>query len=67
MVDELPDELNYTTSPEFNMAIMRAMGEIRFMEKMRLLMPMVAKELTDAGVDFSTAKFSKVESGVVDI
>jgi hypothetical protein len=56
MADEFPDELNYETNAEANIAIMRAMGEIRFMEKMELLMPLVAQELVKAGVDFSKAK-----------
>lgn len=50
---EIPDELNYTTSADTNIAIIRAMGEIRFMQKMEQLMPLVAQELVKAGVDFS--------------
>ena len=56
-VDKIPDELNYATSTEANVRIIRAMGEIRFMQKMEVLMPLVAKRLVEAGVDFSKARF----------
>lgn len=66
MSDEVPDELNYATSAEANIAIIKAMGEIRFMEKMRVLMPMVAAELVKAGVDFSKVRFESAPAGPSD-
>jgi hypothetical protein len=54
--DEFPDELNYATNTEANIAIIKAMGEIMFMRKMEQLMPLVAKELVKAGVDFSKVR-----------
>jgi hypothetical protein len=54
--DDFPEELNYATNVEANIAIIRAMGEIRFMQKMERLMPLIAKRLVEAGVDFSKAK-----------
>jgi hypothetical protein len=51
-----PDELQYETSVENNTAIMRAINEILFMEKMEKLMPLVTKELIKAGVDFSKVR-----------
>lgn len=55
-MSDTPDEFNYTTSAEANMAIVREINEIIFMEKMKRLMPLVAKELIRAGVDFSKVK-----------
>jgi hypothetical protein len=54
--DEIPDELNYTTSVESSLQIMRAINEILFLEKFRQLAPAIAAELVKAGVDFSKAK-----------
>lgn len=56
MADDFPEELNYATSAEANLAIVRAMGDIRFVERMEKLMPLVAKRLIEAGVDFSKAR-----------
>lgn len=56
METDFPEELDYATSAEANIAIVRAMADIRFMEKMQLLMPLVAQRLVEAGVDFSKAK-----------
>ena len=57
--DETPDALDYATSTEANLAIVRALGEIRFAEKMKVLMPLVARELVKAGVDFSKARMTQ--------
>ena len=54
---EKHDDLEYSTSVEANIAILREMERIHFREKMRCLMPMVARQLADAGVDFSEAHF----------
>lgn len=45
--------LMYATNHEANIAILREISKIRFWEQMRKLMPMIARELTAAGVDFS--------------
>lgn len=56
---DFPDELNYSTSAEANVRIIRAMADVRFVEKMQLVMPLIAKRLIEAGVDFSKAKFDE--------
>lgn len=58
---EVPDELNYETNAESTAAIMKAMNDIIFMDRMRRLMPLVARELARMGVDFSQARLDKVE------
>lgn len=50
-------EIEYATRVDVNIAILREMERINFREKMRLLMPMLAQQLIDAGVDFSRAHF----------
>lgn len=56
MDDDFPEELNYATSAATNLAIVRAIADIRFIERMEKFMPLVAKRLIEAGVDFSKAK-----------
>lgn len=56
MSREAPDELNYETSEAANLAIVRALGEIRFAQRVEALMPLIARELVKAGVDFSKAR-----------
>ncbi len=51
-----PEELQYATSNEGNLAILRALNEIAFLERMRPLMTEVAKILIKAGVDFSRCR-----------
>lgn len=46
----------YEASAEGAIAIARALSDIMFMRKMERLMPLVAKELIKAGVDFSKVK-----------
>ena len=53
---ELPDEYEMSTSVDGSMAIIREINKIVSWEKMRKLMPAIAKVLTDAGVDFSNAR-----------
>jgi len=54
-----PDDLEYVTSVEVNLGIMRAMERIHFREvKLPRLINAIAKSLTDAGGDFSKAKFA---------
>lgn len=58
---EPSDDYEYTTAnPEAQMALACAINEILFMERMKRLMPLVAKELVKAGVDFSKVDYSKV-------
>lgn len=61
MAKEIPDELDYVTSVEADIAIMKAINEILFMREMERLMPLVAQELVKAGVDFSKAKLISTE------
>lgn len=42
------------------MAIFHAMERIHFRQKLRLLMPLIAKELVAAGADFSKVNFGDV-------
>lgn len=51
-----PEELQYATSDEGNLAILRALNEITFLDRMRPLMTEVAKILLDAGADFSKCR-----------
>jgi len=64
-----PEELMYATSYEANLAIMREISKIRFWERMRKLMPMLARELAAAGVDFSRATIptdAQVEAAITE-
>lgn len=54
------DEIEYVTSVDVNIAILREIERIEFRAKLRRLMPMVAQELVNAGVDFSRVDFSKL-------
>lgn len=54
------DELEYTTSVEGSIAIMREISRIRFRERLQTVIPLVAKDLVAAGVDFSRVDWSKV-------
>ena len=56
------EEPEYITRDDVNIAILRAMERIHFRAKLRQLMPMVARELVAAGVDFSKVDFSKVSN-----
>ncbi len=44
--------VEFVTSPENNLLIMAAYNEILFWERMKILMPMVERELIKAGVKF---------------
>jgi len=54
---EIPDieEFSYETRVDVNIAILREIAKIRFKERLPLIMAGVAKQLMDAGVDFSHA------------
>lgn len=52
---DAPDEADYTTRVDVNIAILREIAKIRFKERLPLVMAGVAKQLMDAGVDFSRA------------
>jgi hypothetical protein len=60
--EQLPDEAEYVTRVDVNIAIMREIAKIRFKERLPLIMEGVAKELLAAGVDFTKAKFSESPS-----
>lgn len=53
------DDFEYETSVEGHLAIIRAMDEMTFLERMELLMVMVAQRLVEAGVDFSKVDWEK--------
>lgn len=55
--DIVEEEIEYVTRVDVNIAILREIERINFREKMRTLMPLVAQQLVDAGVDFSKARF----------
>lgn len=56
------DEYEYTTAnPEAQMMLACALNEILFHERMQKLMPLVAQELVNAGVDFSKVDWSMVK------
>lgn len=56
-VDE--DDLEYVTRVDVNIAILRAIERMAFREKLRQVMPLIAKHLAAAGVDFSKVDFSR--------
>lgn len=58
MIEE--EEVEYVTRVDVSIAILREMERIAFRAKLRRLIPMVARELVAAGVDFSKVDFSKV-------
>lgn len=60
MMAEPDDEYGYATSVESSIAIIRAMERIHFREKLRLVMPLLAKELVTAGVDFSKVDYGNI-------
>lgn len=55
---ESPEEADYITRVDVNLAIIREIAKLKFRERLPRIMAGVAKQLTDAGVDFSRAKFS---------
>lgn len=59
-VNEDSDDFEYATSVESGIAIMRAIAQIRFRERLRKVMLMVARELVAAGVDLSRVDYSKI-------
>jgi hypothetical protein len=54
----LPDEADYVTRVDVNIAILREIAKMKFRERLPRIMEGVAKELMVAGVDFSRAKLS---------
>lgn len=56
----MSDEIEYITRDDVNIAILREIARINFRAKLRRLMPMIARELVAAGVDFSKVDFSKI-------
>lgn len=55
-----PDEFDYATRVDVNIAILREMSKIQFKERLPRIMAGVARELVAAGVDFSKVDFSKL-------
>lgn len=55
-----PEEVEYMTRVDVNIAILREIERIHFREKLRGLMPLVASQLVAAGVDFSKVDFSTI-------
>lgn len=52
-----PDEFQYATSDDVNLAIIRAYNEITFLDRMKPIMVEVAKILIARGADFSKCNF----------
>ena len=50
-----PDDLEYVTRVDVNLAIIREMAKLQFRERLPRIMEGVAKQLMDTGVDFSRA------------
>jgi len=59
-----PDEVEYATRVDANIAILREIAKIRFRERFRKIGPLIAqgivKSLISAGVDFSQVDYSKI-------
>lgn len=53
VVAEDDDGLEYVTRVDVNMAIIREIAKLQFKERLPRIMAGVAKQLMDAGVDFS--------------
>lgn len=53
-----PEEADYITRMDVNLAILREIAKLKFRERLPRIMEGVAKELFAAGVDFSQANFS---------
>jgi hypothetical protein len=51
-----PEEADYVTRVDVNLAILREIAKLRFKERLPRIMDGVAKRLMDAGVDFSNAR-----------
>lgn len=60
MSEAADSEIEYITRDDVNVAILREIERINFRAKLRRLMPMVARQLVAAGVDFSNVDFSKI-------
>lgn len=54
------DALEYITSTEASIAILREIAKIRFRERLWLVMAGVAQCLVEAGVDFSRVDYNKL-------
>jgi hypothetical protein len=61
-INQNPDDFEYTTSVESNIVIIREISKIRFRERLITLMPLIAQNLMDTGVDFSKVDFTKLGS-----
>ena len=49
-------EYEYTSSVESSLAVVQAMAEIKWWENMKILMPLLAKELSRRGCIFPKAE-----------
>lgn len=60
MAENEPEEADYVTRVDVNIAILREIAKIRFRERLPLIMAGVAKNLVAAGADFSKVDYSKL-------
>lgn len=58
--NEAPDDVEYITRDDVNIAILREIAKIRSRERLPLIMAGVAQGLAAAGVDFSKVDYSKL-------
>jgi len=63
---DLPDEFQYETRVDVNIAILREIAKIRFKERLPRIMAGVARELVAAGVVFPEASLLKVSLAISD-
>lgn len=61
-----PEEADYVTRVDVNIAILREMSKIRFRERIQRVMAGVAQELVAAGVDFSKVDPAKLTAVTED-
>lgn len=55
-----PDDFEYATRVDVNIAILREIAKIRFRERLPMIMAGVAHHLVAAGVDFSKVDHSRI-------
>lgn len=53
-----PEDVEYVTRVDVNIAILREIAKIRFRERLPQIVEGVARELLKAGVDFTNVRFS---------
>lgn len=60
MAEDEPEEADYVTRVDVNIAILQEVAKIRFRERLPLIMAGVAQNLVAAGADFSKVDYSKL-------